>query len=84
MRHHALAFDDPKLGNIKRRIIETWLKTLAGYAIMGALVWGALVLAGASYKFQFGWGLLWFVVPIVSWWFSAQISLKMTKSTPAD
>lgn len=84
MRHSVLSADDPKLHAIVRRIIFTWLKTLAGYSMMGLLIWAALVFAGSSYHFQLGFGLLWFVLPIVSWWFSAKISLMMMKCTPAD
>lgn len=83
-RHRILAFDDPMLPNIRRRILETWLKTIAGYLAMGGLIWGALALFGYSYHFQIGWGLLWLFLPIVMWWYSAKIALYMTKSVPAD
>ncbi|HEY9774717.1 MAG TPA: M48 family metalloprotease [Planktothrix sp.] len=83
-RHRVVPFDDPSLKNTKRRLLETWLKTIAGYLAMGGLIFAALKIVGASYHFQLGWGLFYIIFPFVSWWFSAKISLMMTKSVPAD
>src|SRR5207237_7460791 len=69
---------------IRKRLIETWLKTVLGYLAMGGLVLAAFKAFGSSYHFQFGFGLLWIFLPVVMWWFSAKIALAMTKSTPAD
>lgn len=84
MSHQVIGPDDPKFSQIRKRLLFTWLKTIAGYLAMGALCWAAFAGFGYSYRFQLGFGLLWFLVPVISWWFSAQVALAMTKSTPAD
>jgi heat shock protein HtpX len=65
-------------------VIETWLMTLLGYFLMGGLIFAALKFAGASYHFKLGFEIVYLILPIVSWWFSAKISLIVTKSVPAD
>ncbi len=80
----VIAHDDPKLHNTWRRVIETWLMTLLGYFLMGGLIFAALKFAGASYHFKLGFEIVYLILPIVSWWFSAKISLIVTKSVPAD
>lgn len=59
-----------------------WTKTIIGYLVMGSLVFGALW----AFNFQYtaGFGLLWCLLPVVMWWFSAKIALAVTKSVPAD
>src|SRR5689334_13958568 len=84
MRHRVIGPDDPKFGAIRRRIIVTWLKTLAGYAMMGALIFAALAIFGSSAHLKFGFGLLWILLPIPMWWFSADIAIKMQKAVPVD
>ncbi|HEY9684010.1 MAG TPA: M48 family metalloprotease [Oculatellaceae cyanobacterium] len=84
MRHLHTSLEDQKPAAIRRRLIETWLKTLVGYLGMGALVLGAFKLFGSTYHLQLGFGLLWILLPIPMWWFSAKIALAMTKSVPAD
>lgn len=76
--------DDPRYPAIRRRRIETWLMTLAGFFAMGALIFGALWAFDFSYRLTFGFGLVWLLLPVVMWWFCAQIALKMTNSVPAD
>lgn len=83
-KYRVIGPDDPKYPQIRRRMLETWGKTILGYLAMGGLVFAAFAGFGYSYRFQLGFGLLWFLVPVVSWWFSAKIALAMTKSTPAD
>lgn len=83
-RHRVVGPEDPKSPAIRRRMLETWLKTILGYLMMGGLVLGALAVFNFSYEWKLGWSLFWYVVPIVMWWFSAQVALKMTKSVPAD
>lgn len=83
-RHRVVGPEDPKSPAIRRRILEAWLKTILGYLMMGGLVLGALALFNFSYEWKLGWSLIWYVVPVVMWWFSAKIALKMTKSVPAD
>lgn len=83
-KYRVIGPDDPKFPQIRRRMLETWGKTILGYLAMGGLVWAAFAGFGYSYRFQLGFGLLWFLVPVVSWWFSAKVALAMTKSTPAD
>jgi heat shock protein HtpX len=84
MRHTLLSLEDQKPAAIRRRLIETWLKTLVGYLGMGALILGAFKLFGSTYHLQLGFGLLWIFLPAVMWWFSAKVALAMTKSVPAD
>lgn len=84
MSHRSIGPDDPKYPQMRRRLLVTWLKTLLGYGAMGALVFAAFAGFGYSYRFQLGFGLLWFLVPVLSWWFSAKVAIAMTKSTPAD
>lgn len=84
MQPRIIGPDDPKYSQMRRRLLVTWLKTLAGYGAMGALVFAAFAGFGYSYEFKLGFGLLWFLVPVLSWWFSAKIAIAMTKSTPAD
>ena len=38
----------------------------------------------APFKILLGWNIIWYVLPIVTWWFSAEISLKLQKCVPAD
>lgn len=98
-RHRVIPFDDPRHFNngqgviptddprypaIRRRRIETWLMTLAGFFAMGAAIFAALWAFDFSYRLTFGFGLVWLLLPVVMWWFCAQIALKMTGSTPAD
>lgn len=83
-KYKVIGPDDPKYSQIKHRLLVTLGKTFLGYLAMGALVWAAFAGFGYSYRFQLGFGLLWFLVPVVSWWFSAQVAVAMTKSTPAD
>ena len=83
-RHTVIPHDDPKYPAIRRRMIETWLKTILGYLAMGGLCVGAFYAFGATYRFQFGFGLLWIFLPVVMWWFCAKIAIAMTKSVPAD
>lgn len=83
-RHRVIGPDDPNFPAIRRRLIVTWVKTILGYLAMGGLIVGALALFGFTYKFQLGFGLLWILLPVVMWWFSAKVALAMTKSKPAD
>ena len=57
MRHTPVSLDDQQPGRIRRRLIETWLKTAVGYLGMGALILGAFKLFGSTYHFQLGFGL---------------------------
>lgn len=84
MPHKVIGPEDPNFSKMRQRLLITWLKTLLGYAAMGGLVFAAFAGFGYSYRFQLGFGLLWFLVPVLSWWFSAKIALAITKSTPAD
>jgi heat shock protein HtpX len=76
--------DDPKYPAIRRRLMITWCKTLAGYGMMTALLFIALYAVG--FKFHLTWmGAVWtFVLPIVLWWNCARIALWMQKAVPAD
>lgn len=83
-QHRVIGPDDPRYPAVRRRLIETWIKTILGYLAMGGLIFAALWGFGFSYKFQFGFSTLWILLPVVMWWFSAKIALMMTKSTAAD
>lgn len=43
---------------IRRRMLETWGKTILGYLAMGGLVWAAFAGFGYSYRFQLGFSTL--------------------------
>jgi heat shock protein HtpX len=76
--------DHPKYPAIKRAMILAWIKTILGYSAMGGLILLALWGFGFTYKFQLGFGMLWWLLPVVMWWFSAKVALMITKSVPAD
>ena len=84
MAHKVIPPDDPKFPAIRRLLIWSWIKTLLGYLTMGGLVILALWGFGFTYQFQFGFGTLWLFLPVVMWWFSANVAIYMTKSKPAD
>jgi len=81
---------DPKYPAVRRRLNVTFGKTLLGYAGMGALCAFTLWIFGFAFNWQsiwsiIGWsGLFWFGLPVVMWWFCAQIALKLQKAVPAD
>ncbi|MBX9690429.1 MAG: M48 family metalloprotease [Candidatus Obscuribacterales bacterium] len=81
-RHRVLSFDE-KPGILRRRI-ETWLKTLAGFLTMGGLIYAALWLFNFSFEFKLGFWIVYPLLTVVGWWFSAKISLYVMKCTPAD
>lgn len=83
-RHRVIPHDDPKAPAIKTRLFWTWAQTIAGFLAMGGLIYGALWVFDFSYQFQLGFGTLWLLLPVVMWWFSAQVAIAMTKSVPAD
>lgn len=70
--------------NTVRRLIETWLLTLAGVGCMAAITLIPFLLFHAPVSVIYGWGILWILLPLVSWWFSAEISLKMAQAVPVD
>jgi heat shock protein HtpX len=81
---------DPKYPAIRRRMWVTFGKTFLGYAAMGALC--ALALWGFGYGFTpaaiwhiVGWGgLFWFGLPLLMWWFCAEIACAIQHAVPAD
>lgn len=83
-RHTVIPPSDPKYPAIRRRLFIAYAKTIAGYLAMGGLVFLALWAFDFSYQFKLGFGTLWFLFPVVMWWFSAKVALFITKSTPAD
>lgn len=76
--------DHPKYPAIKHAKTLAWIKTILGYSAMGGLIFLALWGFGFTYKFQLGFGMLWWLLPVVMWWFSAKVALLITKSVPAD
>lgn len=67
-----------------RRLVETWLQTLLGVGIMAAMTFIPFLVFHAPVKVLYGWGIIWILLPLVSWWFSAEISLKMAQAVPVD
>ena len=65
MSHTVIPPDHPKFPAIKRHIFVSWLKTLAGYAAMGFLIFLSLWGFGFSYEFKLSFGLLWMLLPVV-------------------
>lgn len=83
-RHRVIPPDDPKYPAIKRAMMYAWFKTILGYSMMGGLVLLALWGFGFTYEFKLGFGMLWWFLPLVMWWFSDKVAIAMTKSVPAD
>lgn len=84
MRYKIIPHDHPKYSAIKHRLLVTWLKTLFGYVLMGILPLLAFWAFGSSYEFKLGFGTLWLLLPVVLWWFSDKIALRMAQAIPAD
>ena len=84
MAHKVIPPDHPKYPAIRKHIFMSWMKTLLGYGAMGGLIFLALWGFGFTYEFKLSFGLLWMLLPIVMWWFSAKVAILMTKSKPAD
>lgn len=84
MAHSVIPKDHPKYPAIRRRMFETWAKTILGFGMMGGLIGLALWAFGTS-TFHLGiMGAIWLLLPIVMWALSAKVSLLITKSQPAD
>lgn len=83
MSRHRVRFHDEKSG-IGRRRVETWLKTLAGFLMMGGLIYGALWLFNFSFEFKLGFWMVYPALTVVGWWFSAKIALFIMKCKPCD
>lgn len=87
MSRHRVIPHDEKSGILRRRI-ETWLKTLAGFLMMGGLIYAALWTATSvfhvPFEFKLGFWIAYPLLTVVGWWYSAQISLYIMKCTPAD
>lgn len=68
-----------------RRMLETFAKTAFGMLLIAALVTGAMYFGHVPLKYLVGWNALWWgVLPLVSWWFSADIAIKLQKAVPVD
>lgn len=80
-RHPVLGPDEVNKA-ARARLLWTWAKTIFGYLLMGGLVLAALW--ANSFEFKVGFSLLWCALPIVMWWFSAKIALKLQKAEPVD
>jgi heat shock protein HtpX len=83
MSRHRVIPHDEKSG-IGRRRLETWLKTLAGFLMMGGLIFAALWAFNFSFQFKLGFWIAYPLLTVVGWWYSAKISLYIMKCTPAD
>ena len=80
-RHPVLGPDEVNKA-ARARLLWTWAKTIFGYLMMGGLVLAALV--AVNFQYTVGFSLLWCLLPIVMWWFSADIALKLQKAVPVD
>jgi heat shock protein HtpX len=67
-----------------RRVIQTWLLTLAGVGAMAGITLIPFLVFHAPVSVLYGWGIVWTLLPLVSWWFSAEISLKIAQAQPVD
>lgn len=68
-----------------RRMLETFAKTALGMFLITALVTGAMYFGHVPYKYLLGWNILWWgVIPLLSWWFSADLAIKLQKCVPVD
>ncbi|MDR3612783.1 MAG: M48 family metalloprotease [Candidatus Obscuribacterales bacterium] len=68
-----------------RRMLETFAKTALGMFLITALVTGAMYFGHVPYTYLVGWNILWWaVIPMASWWFSADIAIKLQKCVPVD
>jgi heat shock protein HtpX len=83
-RQRVIGPDDPKYPAIRRRLFWTSVKTILGYLAMGGLLVGALKLFHLHLSVIYGFGLIWVFLPVVMWWISAWVALKMAKAEPAD
>lgn len=81
-RHRVTPFHDKP--GIPRRRLETWLMTLAGFLMMGGLIYGALWIFNFSFEFKLGFWMVYPLLTVLGWWFSDKISLYIMKCTPAD
>ena len=88
MRPHAIGPNHPNFAAINHRILVTWLKTLTGTAVMFGLVFLAFYEFGSAklvHELTHSWfTYLWLVFPVISWWYSAKLSLVMAKAVPAN
>jgi Zn-dependent protease with chaperone function len=84
MKVKCLGPNETTRSRTMREIIKTWGRTFVGYAVMVTLTSIPFVVFHAPLKVLLGWNILWYVLPIVTWWFSAEISLKLQKCVPAD
>src|SRR5207237_2494036 len=66
------------------RLVFTGAQTLLGFALMGGLTAWALMFFGLHWS----WGVavlsFWAIIPVVSWWHSATMVMKLTGCKPAD
>jgi heat shock protein HtpX len=81
---------DPRYPTIRRRMMITFGKTFLGHLGMGALCAVAIWLFGLAVSWQsiwsiVGWfGVIWIALPMLGWWFSAPIALRLQKAVPFD
>ncbi len=74
----------PRTGFIVWRLVWTWIQTLLGFALMGGLVTGALLLVGLKPTIGVVFLSLWMVVPLFGWYFSAQVVKRLTGCRPPN
>ncbi len=82
MARHPVLGPDEVTKAARARLLWTWAKTIFGYLIMGGLVLAALV--AVNFQYTIGFSILWCLLPVVMWWFSADIALKLQKAVPVD
>ena len=68
-----------------RRMLETFAKTALGMLLITLLITGAMYFGHVAPKYLIGWNITWWgVIPLLSWWFSADIAIKLQKCVPVD
>jgi heat shock protein HtpX len=66
------------------RLAWTWTQTLAGFVLMGALLASALHFVGMAWTTGAIILLVWSIVPLLGWYFSAEIVRVLTGCKAAD
>lgn len=71
-------------GAIRRRLFFTWVQTLLGVALLAGLTAGAFVLLGFSWSVGVIVLLVWSLLPLLSWWHSGTLVLKLMRCQPPN
>lgn len=75
---------DPVRRAALARLLWTWVQTLLGTAIMGGLAASALAILGLSLTWSAAFFSIWMLIPVVGWYFSAQMVKRLTGCRAPD